>query len=129
MKKISIIPILMLLFAACNTTLESSYDAWEGKARIISIKESDYNPTGKNEYVDIYFDFTPADPEASKKYRFKNELDTNRRFFHDHRGNLHKKWVADTGIKVNNVYPATRYEKKGMSGGAPVFFRVNVAPQ
>ncbi len=127
MKLIPVIPILMLVVSACTTTLEESYDAWEGKAKITSIKTSDYNPTGKNEYLDIYFDFTPANPEAPGKYRFKKEPDVNRRFFHDHRGNLHKKWVADTGIKVNNVYPATRYEKKAMSGGAPVFFRVRVA--
>ncbi|HPQ54589.1 MAG TPA: hypothetical protein PK253_15165 [Spirochaetota bacterium] len=128
MKKLAVTLILPALFAACGTTVEEAYTAYRGTAKIVAIEESHYNPTGNNEYVDIYFDFQPDDPEARKNYIFKNTSDTRQRLFFEHWGNLHEKWVQDTGIKINNVYPAVRYEKRGGFGGAPVFFKVSVLP-
>lgn len=128
MKNVAVMLIVPILFTACGTTVENAYTAYSGKAKIISIQESQYNPTGNNEYVDIFFDFQPDDPDAPKKYIYKKTPDTNRRLFFEHWGNLHEKWVRDTGIKINNVYPAVRYEKRAGLGGAPVFFRVSVLP-
>jgi hypothetical protein len=129
MKKLFAIPVLLLLFAACVTDPKDNYTAYHGSAKIVSIETSAYNPTGKHEYVDIYFDFIPDDPQAPEQYRYKTELDKNQRLFYDHRGNLHKNWVEDTGIRVDNVYPAVRYERTRHIFGAPVFFEVDVTPE
>jgi len=127
-RNVILLIVLPVMFTACTTTLEEAYNAYPGKAKIVSIKISPYNPTGKMEYCDIFFDFTPDDLSVREKYIYKKFPDKERQLFHDHRGNHNKKWVADTGIAVNKVYPAIRYEKKGGFGGAPVFFKVSVQP-
>ena len=116
----------LFLIQGCITTLEDAYIPYKGKAKITSIKESQYNPSGKNEYVDIFFDFIPDDASAPGRYIYKKFPDSKCRLFYNHRGNLHKKWVTETKIKEGNIYPAIRYEKKGSMGGAPVFFDVKV---
>ena len=126
MRKFIITIGLLFLFPGCITTLEDAYISYKGKAKIIAIRESHYNPTGKNEYVDIFFDFIPDDATAPGMYIYKKFPDSDCRLFYNHRGNHLKKWVTETKIKEGNVYTAIRYEKKGSLGGAPVFFDVKV---
>ncbi|MFW6181577.1 MAG: hypothetical protein ACOC8N_07500 [Spirochaetota bacterium] len=99
------------------------YEAFPGTARIVEVADSAYNPTGKNEFVDIYFDFIPADPTAPERYRYPGWADTHQRLFINHRGNLLRAWVEETGLEVGDEYPAVRRERI-RGGGSPVVFEV-----
>ena len=128
MRQLFFIITISLLFSACFSTLEDNYQAFHGKARITSIKTSQYNPNGNHDFLDIFFTFTPDNLDARNRYKYKDQQwsDNNRRLFINSRGNLSKRWAKSVKIKVNNVYSAIRYEKRGFSGGVPVFFKVNV---
>jgi hypothetical protein len=126
MKKLLFFLMLILLCSSCITTLEEAYNSFHGRAEIISIKQSQYNPAGKNQYVDIFFNFTPDDAQAPSSYRYKDFSDSSSQLFYDHIGNHLKTWVAAKSIKKGNVYRAIRYERRGSSGGAPVFFDVYI---
>jgi hypothetical protein len=122
MKKFLFLFMLILLCSSCITTPEEAYSSFNGRAKIISVKTSQYNPAGKNEYVDIFFDFIPDDAAAPSGYRYKNFPDSSRQLLYNHMGNHLKSWVREKGIKEGNVYRATRHEKRGGAGGAPVYF-------
>lgn len=116
-----------LVFVAGCACLDPirNYHAVPGTARIVEIADSAYNPTGKNEFVDIYFNFIPDDPSAPGRYRYPGWADTHQRLFIDHRGNLLRAWVEKTGIEVGDELPAVRYERI-RGGGSPVVFEVAV---
>jgi hypothetical protein len=122
MKKYLFLLMLILVCSSCVTTPEEAYSSYNGNAKIISVKASQYNPTGKSEYVDIFFDFIPDDSAAPSGYRYKNFPDSSRQLFYNHMGNHLKSWVKAKGIKEGNVYRAMRHEKRGGAGGAPVYF-------
>lgn len=124
MKKYLFLLMMLLLCSSCITTPEEAYNSFNGHAKIISVKASQYNPTGKNEYVDIFFDFIPDDVAAPSGYRYKNFPDSSRQLFYNHMGNHLKSWVTAKGIKQGNLYRAIRHEKRGSAGGAPVYFDV-----
>jgi len=122
MKKLLSLLILVSSISSCFTTVENAYTSYNGRAKMISIKKSPYNPTGKNEYVDIFFNFIPDDAGAPSGYRYKNFPDSSRQLFYNHRGNHLKSWVVEKGIKEGDIYRAIRREKRGGAGGAPVYF-------
>lgn len=128
MKKLILISLLVLFAGACVTGgIEDRYIGFHGKATITEVKQSVYNPDGKGNYFDIYFDFVPDEKDAPGKYRFKKWKDTHQRLFYNHRGNLHRSWVEKYNVKKGNVYRAMRYEKNCFGSSAPVIFKVLVA--
>ena len=124
MKKYLFLLMLILVCSSCITTPEEAYSSYNGNVKIISVKVSQYNPTGKSEYVDIFFNFIPDDTAAPSGYRYKNFPDSSRQLFYNHMGNHLKSWVREKGIKEGNLYRAIRREKRRGAGGAPVYFDV-----
>ena len=128
MKKIFVLSSFIFIMNACCTGgVKANYNAYVGKAKIIAVEKSVYDPGRDGSYRDVFFEFTPNDPNARQKYRFKKHWpDSKLRLFVRHRGNLLAKWLEKKGVVVGKVYDAIRYEKKGTCGGSPVFFDVKI---
>lgn len=116
----------LFILGCCTGSVRDYYDDIPGRAKITSIEISKYNPDGTSSFRDVFFDFIPDDASAPTRYRFKNTKDEKQRLFVGYRGNLPAAWVSEKGLKVGNIYPAVRMEKKGSCGGAPVVFEVEV---
>jgi len=129
MKKV--LPGVLVLFCAagCKYNIRDNYIPFPGKVTIVEIKDSLYNPTGKNSYSDIYMDFVPDDATAPSRYRFKKWKDTHVQLSHRSRMNHYKPWIQTAGIKKGNVYKAIRYEKNAFGSSAPVIFKVDLQKQ
>lgn len=128
MKQIIYIMSVAFFVVSCKSgPITDSYSAIHGKATITRVAVSPYNPNGKKQYRDIYFDFQPNDRQAAAKYKYKNFSDQNQRLCVKGRCNLFVTWVKKKNVAVGQKFPAVRYEKKGSFGSAPpVIFRVNV---
>jgi hypothetical protein len=125
MKKIVFLFIPLFFISCTKYHIKDNYKGIYGKAVIVDIKDSQYNPDGKNNYSDIYFDFIPYDKNAPLKYRFKDWKDTYKQLSYNSRMNLYKPWIVKMDIKKGNIYRAIRFEKKKVWGSsAPVVFRV-----
>lgn len=117
---------LPLLFLCCSTfRIEDHYKAFRGTAVITGIKDSPYNPDGKNNYSDIFFNFTPDDGNAPAMYKYKKWKDTGVQLSYKSRMNHFKPWIEKMNITTGNRYEAVRYEKKsGLGSAPPVVFKV-----
>ncbi|HON78516.1 MAG TPA: hypothetical protein PK544_08515 [Spirochaetota bacterium] len=125
MRKMVCIVIPFICFACLKNNIEDNYRAFEGTAIIQEIKDSQYNPDGKNQYSDIFINFIPRDSDAPAQYVYKSWKDTNVRVSHNSRMNHYKPWISKMNIKAGNKYEAIRYEKKSGFGSAPpVVFKV-----
>ena len=82
-----------------------------GKVLITEITDSKDDPAGDNSgYVNIYFNFIPADPGAAGKYLCPACSDSRRKLFYDNRDSFHKTWVNKWEIKTGKEYKAVRHE-------------------
>ena len=124
MKRIIIPLLLASVVTACRYNIRDNYKPFEGKATVVEIRDSRYNPAGKNNYADVFLDFMPDDPKAVSQYRYPAWKD---RFQYSYRSrmNLLKSWVKSRGIEVGKSYRATRFEKfRGFGSATPVVFKV-----
>lgn len=132
---ISFIPLL-LLFISCSTKEpavikknESLFKSYKGTARIVSITPSkDTVNTEGSSYMQLYFDFLPADPGVKNNYQFPEAADSNILLKYDNRKSFHKNWILKWGLKQGNEYPAVRYENSGKVTGAHVYYYVELSP-
>ncbi len=126
MKKIMLFIFIIFAVQGCKYNIRDYYNPFPGKVTIVEIKDSQYNPTGKKNYSDIFMDFVPDNPTAPSRYRFKKWKDTHVQLSHRSRMNLYKPWIKKIGIKEGNVYKAIRYEKNSFGSSTPVIFKVDL---
>lgn len=121
-----ILAILVLLIFSCKEyVIEDYYRAFPGTVKIIKIIDSQYNPSGKNMYSDIFMNFIPNDINARQNYKFKDWKDESVQLSHKSRMNHYKPWIKKNKIEKGNRYIAIRYEKyRGFGTSTPVIFRV-----
>jgi len=101
-----------------------------GKAVITGITYSANNSDDRNiGYVDIYFNFIPADPGASGSYLCRECPDTKIKLFYDNRDSFHGNWVKKWEIKPGNEYPAIRHEMMRKDKTVPVSYEVFLEPK
>jgi len=128
--------ITLLLVISCSTEKpavikknESLFKSYKGTARIVSITPvKDSVDTEDSSYMQLFFDFSPADPGAKNNYQFPEAADSNILLKYDNRNSFHKNWILKWGLKPGNEYPAVRYENSGKVTGAHVYYDVELYP-
>ncbi len=132
---LSLFLIILFLFFSCKTpdkSLEKPsilFKTYNGKAVITSIVPSkDDNGKESSMYMQIYFDFIPADSLAPGKYEYPESADTGRLLYYDNRNSFHNNWIQKWGIKSGNEYPAMRVESNGEKSGAHIYYEVELHP-
>lgn len=100
-----------------------------GKAVIKEIVNAKDNSTDSSRgYVEIYFDFIPADPKEKEKYLCTACPDSKIKLFYDNRDSFHINWVKKWDIKPGREYPAIRHEMIRTDKTVPVSHEVFLDP-
>jgi hypothetical protein len=110
--------LLAVIFISCKTPDKTAARLHEdqklvhsGKAVITKITDSKSGSGGDTiGYVDIFFNFTPSEPDAADNYLCGECPDSNIKLFYDNRESFHTNWVKKWDIKPGSTYPAIRHE-------------------
>lgn len=98
------------------------YLIYPGKAKIVSILPSE--ETGAPGMYNIFFDFDPEKKGSFPYYIYPEISDKKIKLYHDHRSSFHSNWIKKWNIKVGNIYPALRSERKLSLSGENVYFEI-----
>ena len=97
----------LCLFCSCDDIVGGpcEYVDIEGIATITSISDQDASGT-----LEVLFDFTPNDPEASKDYLFPEWPDTDQHLTVGSGQNPSAAWVEEHGITEQSTWTCMRQE-------------------
>lgn len=101
---------------------------FNGRAVITEIIDSTEGSGGRN-YVEIYFNFIPAEASAAKNYLCRQCPDKRVKLFYDNRESFHSNWVKKWGIEPGCSYPAVRHDMKRNNNSTEVTYEVLLEPK
>lgn len=105
-----------------NNDPGNGYLIFPGKAKIVSIAPS--LEIGTSGMYNIFFDFFPDESVLFPHYTYPETPDKNIKLYQDHRYSFHGNWIKNWDIKVGNIYPALRSERKEPLSNADVYFEI-----
>jgi hypothetical protein len=143
--KLKLFPILSLLITilitiiltSCGTPekrtpppVEKNTKTFAGKAIIVEVVDAK-NGAGNDyrNYMEIYFNFIPADPDDRNNYLCRKCPDNRIRLFYDNRENFHRNWINKWDIKKGDEYKAIRHELIRNDGTFSVSHEVLLEPK
>jgi len=113
-----------------NSTPESQLKNHNGKAVITEIIDAK-NSSGSDSrgYLEVYFNFIPADTHAAETYLCSVCSDKKIKLIYDNRESFHKNWLNKWEIQPGSEYPAIRHELMRNDNTSAVSYEVFLVPK